>query len=165
TLCPSGGIDKIMPFVSLFAGNNLHVAVLSDQSTGDKKKLERITQSRILRAGHLYSITDFIDGTEGDVEDIFEPELFIEIVNTCYGLDDSLAVTIDKINSITSTTRIVKRVEELFGLLPEHVQNFSHFTPSFWLIQNLGILERESDAVERTFARAERLFNTYNDLL
>lgn len=54
TLCPSGGIDKIMPFVSLFAGNMLHVAVLSDQSTGDKRKLQRITESGILQAGHLY---------------------------------------------------------------------------------------------------------------
>jgi len=32
-LCPSGGIDKIRPFVALFGANALNVAVLSDQGT------------------------------------------------------------------------------------------------------------------------------------
>ena len=165
TLCPAGGIDKIMPFVSLFAGNELHVAVLSDQSTGTKRKLERIAQSGILQAGHLYSITDFIDAAEGDVEDLFDPELFIHIVNLCYALDDSLALTIEKVNSVTTTTRIVKRVEALFQLMPDTVPNFNHFTPASWLICNLGALEANSEPVERSLAMAERVFHTYNALL
>ncbi len=166
TLCPSGGIDKIMPFVSLFAGNKLHIAVLSDQSIGDKKKLERITKSGILQAGHLYSITDFIDSDEGDVESLFEPELLIEIVNACYSLDDSLALTVDKVNATTTTsTRVVKRVEELFRLMPEEVPVFNHFSPSSWLIRNPETLEGDSDPIKQTLARAEKLFKTYNDLI
>ena len=165
TLCPAGGIDKIMPFVSLFAGNDLHVAVLSDQSTGDKRKLKRITQSGILQAGHLYSIIDFIDGPEGDVEDLFDPEYFIHIVNKCYALDDSLALTIDKINSVTGTRRIVKRVEALFRLLPDTVPVFNHFAPASWLIRNPRALEESTEAVERSLAVAERVFEKYNSLL
>ena len=165
TLCPAGGIDKIMPFVSLFAGNELHVAVLSDRSTGDKRKLERITQSGILKAGHLYTITDFTGAAEGDVEDLFHPEVFVHIVNTCYDLDDSLALTIDKINSITATTRIVKRVEKLFQPMPGTVPNFDHFTPASWLIRNPGALEGDSEAVEQSLTRAEQVFSTYNALL
>lgn len=165
TLCPAGGIDKIMPFVSLFAGNEIHVAVLSDQSTGDKGKLERITRSGILQAGHLYTITDFTDEVEGDVEDLFHPEAFIHIVNSCYDLDDSLALTINKLNSVTTTTRIVKRVERLFRLMPNAAPMFNHFTPASWLIRNLAALEGESDAVEQSLTRAEQVFNTYNGLL
>ena len=165
TLCPAGGIDKIMPFVSLFAGNELHVAVLSDQSIGAKRKLERIAQSGILQAGHLYSITDFIDAAEGDVEDLFDPESFIHIVNSCYALDGSLALTIEKVSSVSSTPRIVKRVEALFQLMPDTVPNFNHFTPASWLIRNPGVLEAKSEAVERSLALAERIFQTYNALL
>ena len=166
TVCPSGGIDKLMPFVSLFAGNHLHVAVLSDQSTGDKRKLQRITESGILQAGHLYSITDFIDADEGDVEDLFEAELLIEIVNACYSLDESLTLTIDKLDSTTTTsTRIVKRVEELFRLMPEQMPTFNHFAPASWLIRNPEALEADSVPIKRTLERAESLFNTYNDLL
>lgn len=167
SVCPSGGIDKIMPFVSLFAGNKLHVAVLSDQSTGDRRKLKRITESGILHAGHLYSIIDFIDAAEGDVEDLFAPELFIQIVNACYALEDSLALTIEKLNSVTTTsTRIVKRVEELFRLLPdEQVPIFNHFAVSSWLIRNPEALEGDFDPIKKTLARAESLFNAYNELL
>ena len=157
---------QIVPFVSLFAGNQLHVAVLSDQSAGDKKKLERITKSGILQAGHLYSIVDFIDADEGDVEDLFAPELFIEIVNSCYALEDSLVLTIDKINSVTtSSPRIVKRVEELFRLLPDDLLIFDHFAPSSWLIRNPAALEGPAESVKTTLARADGLFRTYNELL
>ena len=165
TLCPAGGIDKIMPFVSLFAGNELHVAVLSDQSSGDKRKLERISQSGILQAGHLYTIANFIDAAEGDVEDLFDPESFIHIVNSSYALDDSLALTIDKVTSTDTTTRIVKRVEALFQLMPDSIPIFDHFTPASWLIRNPSTLEEQTEAVERSLTTAERVFDTYNALL
>ena len=38
TVCPSGGIDKVAAFISLFAGNKLHVAVLTDVAAGQKKQ-------------------------------------------------------------------------------------------------------------------------------
>ena len=74
TICPAGGIDRIMPFVSLFAGKELHVAVLSDEAQGAKGKVERIRQSDILQAGHFYTVADFIEEQEGDIEDIFAPQ-------------------------------------------------------------------------------------------
>ena len=61
----AGGIDRIMPFVSLFVGQRLHVAVLSDEAQGAKGKVERIRKSDILRAGHFYTVADFIDAAEG----------------------------------------------------------------------------------------------------
>ncbi|HTT79093.1 MAG TPA: AAA family ATPase, partial [Stellaceae bacterium] len=69
TMCPAGGIDKIRPFVALFAGNALHVAVLSDQATGDKKKVEEMRRSEVLRAGHFYTMADFLERKEADIED------------------------------------------------------------------------------------------------
>lgn len=41
TISPCGGIDKVAAFMSLFRGNNLHVAVLTDYKTGDKKRFAR----------------------------------------------------------------------------------------------------------------------------
>ena len=35
-----------MPFVSLFGGKRLHVAVLSDEAQGAKRKVERIPEVR-----------------------------------------------------------------------------------------------------------------------
>ena len=89
TICPAGGIDKIAPFVALFAGNDaLHVAVLADQGVGDKKKIEQMRRSEILAAGHFYTMADHLGRSEADIEDLFEPDVFAEMLNACYLLED-----------------------------------------------------------------------------
>ena len=109
TICPAGGIDRIMPFVSLFAGKGLHVAVLSDEAHGARGKVERIRRSDILQAGHFYTVADFIDATEGDIEDFFDPELYALIVNRSYGLPEPHRVTVEKLDEDASTPRVVRR--------------------------------------------------------
>jgi predicted ATP-dependent endonuclease of OLD family len=83
-LCPSGGIDKIAPFVRLFGGNGINVAVLSDIANGDKTKIESLKKAEILKAGHFFTCADFLDQSEADVEDLFEGGLFIEMLNGSY---------------------------------------------------------------------------------
>ena len=99
TICPAGGIDKIKPFVSLFAGNALRVAVLSDQGVGDRKKVEEMKRSAVLGAGHFYTMADFLDRAEADIEDIFEPEVFATILNDCYGLPTANKLTAEKLKA------------------------------------------------------------------
>ncbi len=164
-LCPSGGIDGIMPFVSLFTGRKLQVAVLSDLAHGAKGKAEKIRKSEVLQAGHFYSIADFIDGDEGDVEDLFSPALYVDIVNRSYGLPDDHRITAQKLDEDESTVRIVKKVEALFNVMPPELPLFSHYAPADWLLRNPAVLSGKSESVERTLAVAERIFHTFNALL
>ena len=164
TICPAGGIDRIMPFVSLFAGKDLHVAVLSDEAHGAKGKVDKIRQSDILRSGHFFTVADFIDASEGDIEDIFDPEVYAEIVNSSYELPEDHRVTVDKLNEDTTTPRVVKKVEAMFKLMPETIPMFDHYTPADWLIRNPDVLSEESEQIERTFLVAERVFETFNAL-
>ena len=165
TLCPAGGIDSIMPFVSLFAGKGLHIAVLSDQAQGAKGKVDRIRRSDILQAGHFFTVAEFIDQAEGDIEDIFDAEVYAEIVNRSYALPESHRVTVEKLCQETSTTRLVKKVEAMFKLMPNSIPMFDHYTPAAWLIRNPDLLDGESEAIEQTLSVAERMFQTYNGLL
>ena len=165
TMCPAGGIDRIMPFVSLFAGKDLHVAVLSDEARGAKGKVNKIRQSDILRAGHFYTVADFIDEPEGDIEDIFDSETYAEIVNCSYALPKPHRVTVEKLNQDTSTTRLVKKVEAMFNVMPETIPVYDHYTPAAWLIRNPDMLTGESEAIQRTLSVAERIFETVNSLL
>lgn len=165
TICPAGGIDKIMPFVSLFAGNSMQVAVLSDYAYGAKGKAIRIRESDILKAGHFYTVADFLSMQEADIEDIFDSEIFAEIVNRSYGLPESLRVTTDALGRETSTTRLVKKVEALFRTMPDCIPAFSHYTPAAWLIRNQDFLNRASEKNPRTLSIAERIFETFNSLL
>ncbi len=166
TMCPAGGIDKISPFVSLFSGNAINIAVLSDQALGDNKKVGAMKKSDILEAGHFYTMADFLERAEADIEDIFDPELFVTIVNKCYGLDDANKLTVKKLKDAdASTERLLKQVEAAFRVMPESVPMYDHFTPAAWLIRNLGVLDGESAMMTKTLALAEKIFTTYNKLL
>lgn len=165
TMCPAGGIDRIMPFVSLFTGKGLHIAVLSDEARGAKGKIKKIRQSDILRAGHFYTVADFIGEPEGDIEDIFDPEVYAEIVNCSYALPESHRVTVEKLDQDTSTTRQVKKAEAIFKIMPETIPVYDHYTPAAWLIRNPDMLTGESEAIQRTLSVAEQIFKTFNSLL
>ncbi len=42
TICPIGGVDKVAAFMRLLSGNTIHVAVLIDYASGQKKKIEEL---------------------------------------------------------------------------------------------------------------------------
>lgn len=166
TMCPTGGIDKIRPFVAMFAGNALHVAVLSDQATGDKRKVEEMKRSEVLKAGHFYTIADFLNRLEADIEDIFEPELFAIILNGTYGLNDVNKLDADKLKkAVGGTERLVKKAEAAFAVMPKEVPEFDHFTPAAWLIRNPKTLDGKTGVVLTTLDRAQTIFDIYNGLL
>lgn len=165
TLCPSGGIDKIAPFVRLFGGNRINVAVLSDIASGDKTKIENLRKADILKAGHLYTCADFVGQPEADVEDLFEVDLFVEILNGAYRPPEANVVTAVALVAANSTPRLVKQAEALFKLMPPSVAEFDHFAPARWLLENPSILDAATPAVDKTLDRAETVFRTFNALL
>ena len=168
TMCPSGGIDKIQPFVSLFAGagGQLDIAVLTDQGTGDKAKVEKLKRSNLLRAGSVYSIADFINTTEADIEDLFSIQLYVDILNKSYELSENNSLTVEKlIEADVNTSRIVKKAEAAFRVMPNDVKEFDHFAPSAWLIRNINVLAGDEPKIVDTLNRAEKVFTTFNALL
>jgi len=166
TLCPAGGIDKIRPFIGLFAGNALNVAVLSDQAAGDKRKIEEMKRSAILKAGHFYTVADILGRTEADIEDVLHPDLFAEILNKCYALLDGHELNSGKLKEAAPhTDRLVKQAEAAFAVLPDTYPNFDHYAPASWLARNPKILDSQKVPVRESLAQAERIFNIYNRLL
>lgn len=165
TLCPSGGIDKITPFVRLFGGNKINVAVLSDIANGDKTKIENLKKADILKAGHFYTCADFTNQAESDVEDLFDADLFVEMLNAAYKPPAANAVTKDALMAAAPTPRIVKKAEALFKLMPATVADFDHFGASRWLLENPSVLDVDTPAVMVTLDRFERIFKAFNDLL
>ncbi len=165
TLCPSGGIDKIAPFVRLFGGNRINVAVLSDIANGDKNKIENLKKTDILKAGHFYTCADFTDQLEADVEDIFDVDLFIEMLNGAYKPPAANIVTAAALLAASPTLRIVKKAEALFRLMPASVAEFDHFGAARWLLENPSLLDSDSPAVIATLDRFEQMFKTFNTLV
>lgn len=165
TLCPSGGIDKIAPFVRLFGGNRINVAVLSDIANGDKTKIDNLRKADILKAGHFYTCADFTGQTEADVEDLFEVDLFVEMLNGAYKPPAANLVTTASLTAASPTPRIVKKAEVLFRLMPTSVAEFDHFGAARWLLENPSVLDVDTPAVNATLDRFEAVFKTFNALL
>lgn len=165
TLCPSGGIDKIAPFVRLFGGNRINMAVLSDIANGDKTKIENLKKADILKAGHFYTCADFTNQTESDVEDLFDADLFVEMLNGAYNPPAANAVTKDALMAAAPTPRMVKKAEALFKLMPATVAEFDHFGASRWLLENPSVLDVDTPAVRATLDRFEDVFKAFNGLL
>jgi predicted ATPase len=166
TLCPAGGIDKIKPFVAMFSANALHIAVLSDQAQGDKKKIEEMRRSAVLKAEHFYTIADFLERPEADIEDLFEPDLFASILNATYELPEDRKLSPQALlQAGSATTRLVKQAEAAFAVMPPEIAEFDHFAPAAWLIRNPKVLEAKTGSVLKTLDRAQKIFETYNGLL
>jgi len=165
TICPSGGIDKIAPFASLFGSRGINIAVLCDYGEGDKSKVQRLRTSQILKSEGILVATDFTGKTESDIEDLFSPELFATIVNNAYGLKGKQAVTAAALTAKDGLVRQVKQTEALFNLLDSSVPEFDHFTPAAWLIRNQDVLTKKDAPASETLDRFEKAFTEINALL
>jgi energy-coupling factor transporter ATP-binding protein EcfA2 len=159
-ICPSGGIDKVLPFVRLFYGNNLNLAVLTDFERGQRRKLEDLHKAALLDRERIILATEIAGKDEADIEDFFHPELFVDIVNSTYQFNDQHRLTVDKLNTADpNTARLVKKAEAYFRILPGEVPEFSHFDPAMHLLQNPHFLKGESAAVQRTLAAFQSAFD------
>lgn len=165
TICPSGGIDKMISFASLFGGNKINVAVLCDYGKGDKGKVERLRQSQILNSGQIFTTSDFTGKNESDIEDFFDPDMYAEIINNAFSLKGKNIVTAEALSVDESgEERIVKAAEKLFMTL-KNAPEFDHFTPADWLLKNSEFLNATTDSINKSLDCFEKVFITINNLL
>jgi predicted ATP-dependent endonuclease of OLD family len=152
TLCPSGGIDKISPFVSLFGGNNLLIAVLCDLAAGQRGKVERLRRD-VLNAGRLFTAADFTEKQESDVEDFFHPALYAELLNRTFDLTGALVLDEQRLMAADpNTERLVKKAETAFRAMPADSPELDHYAPAAWLLRNPALLDGDTPAVTQTLA-------------
>ena len=166
-MCPSGGIDKVLPFVRLFYGNKLNVAVLTDYERGQKRKMEDLHKSKLLEEERIILATEVAGKDEADIEDFFEPAFFVDLVNRTYGLSGGPhELTVEKLEAADTTTqRIVKRAEAYFRVLPPEIPEFSHYDPSLYLLQHPELWKGKGKPVQDSLARFESAFERIGKFL
>lgn len=166
TLCPAGGIDKIQSFVSLFAGQNLHIGAVTDFAKSDKKKLENLERRRLLESGKLKTFASILGQEEADVEDIFAPETYALMLNEAFGLKKAEQATEKTLlDADPNTVRLVKKAEAFFRVLAPDSPEFDHFPPSMWLLRNPAFLQGKEAHIETTLENAEKVIKAINEML
>ena len=63
----------MLPFVRLFYGNKLNVAVLTDYERGQKRKLDDLHKAALLENDRIILATEIAGKEEADIEDFFDP--------------------------------------------------------------------------------------------
>jgi len=160
TICPTGGIDKVQSFVSLFSGNMLNVASLTDYHDGDKTKIEKLRKSGILDDTHILLASDITGLPTSDIEDIIGAKNYIHIINECYGLTEENKI---KYNSNMDNGTILQYVKNHMLTIKDGVTDFDHYTPSTFLLENPKILDKMD--LTGTLDRFEQLFQRLNTIL
>jgi predicted ATP-dependent endonuclease of OLD family len=162
-ITPAGSIDKIASFVTLFGGNRIHVATLTDMGQGDKSKVQRLRDHQLLKAGHVLTVDAYANQPEADIEDIFGRAAYVTLINNCYRLPKTHAMPIKPTSD--SLTRIVKDAERHFAPLPSSVPEFDHYTPAVYLVEHSTELLPKLPDIEEVLDRFETLFTDINSLL
>jgi hypothetical protein len=166
TLCPAGGIDKIQPFVALFSGQKLNIATLSDYAKTDKKKFESLRQNKVLEGERLLNFATILGLQEADIEDVFTPGLYADVINKAFNLSNANQATAQSLmNADPNTTRLLKKAEAFFAVLPPELPEFDHFTPAEWLFRNPQALDQDTPDVNTTLDQAEKVIVALNMLL
>ncbi len=158
-LVPVGGADKISTFLALLGANQLNVAVLIDVSQKDLQRIKHLQDQHFLKPDSLLQITDVTGSKEADIEDLFEPSFFVDLVNGAY--KDELAKKI-AVTDLVLTGRIVKSIEE-FAKTNTSIGKFDHYRPAAFLLMKQAELVKKLD--NATLDRASKLFELANKLL
>jgi len=88
------------------------------------------------------------------------------VLNGTYALPAKHALTTKKLEEADKqTTRLVKKAEAYFKLLPDTISMLDHFAPAAWLVRHGELLDETSDAVNETLDTAEKVFKTFNAML
>lgn len=116
-LIPAGGATNIPTFLALL-GTHLDAVVLLDGNTSDQRIQNSIAAGRVKEA-RILSIASYSTIPGADIEDLFEPQEYLDLYNATYGKKV-------KMTALKGTDRIVKRiarVEEEF----DHGEVAAHF--------------------------------------
>jgi len=159
-----GGVDKVASFVALFGGNKLNVAVFTDYASGQKKKVENLKKSAMIRnESRVLLTTDFVDLPEADIEDLFGRKVYLRLVDAACGI--SAGKSLEKALDGEGSGRVIKDIEEYFNVNPDLGAEFNHYVPAQWLLLNSQWIETNKTVLAEAMNRFEELFKKLNVFL
>ena len=163
TITPVGGSDKVPTFVALLgAQSDLNIAVLIDYQKRDKQTIDNLYKKKLLRKNRVLTYADFTNTREADVEDMFEDEFYLALVNGAF--EDAITKPVAKGDLNSNLPRITKRLEEYFLTHPlAGDQSFNHFRPAKYFLDGLdrrAPSQVACDRFEQAFVALNRLVKT-----
>ena len=159
TITPVGGSDKVQTFVALIgAQSKLNIAVLIDYQKKDKQSIENLYKEKLLEQKAVLTYANFAPGTEADIEDMFDPNFYLQLVSGEFGT----SLTVNDLPA--GSPRILSRLEKYFENHPlPKCASFNHYRPARYFSENIGTLGNE--LTDSQLARFQQAFDDLNSLL
>lgn len=157
-IVPVGGVDKIATFITLLGGNQLNTSVLIDVSVRDQQRITGLREHGHLGEHSVIHIGEIVGRSEADIEDLFDPGFYLQLVNGAYAKQLGRKLTL---KDLPAGPRITKRIELYFA--QNGLGRLSHYKPSaYFQREEATLLSRLS---EGTIERAVELFRRINKTL
>ena len=158
---PAGTADDLPTFLSLLGDNYVSVAVLMDVTPSSSNGTETLDQ---VASDGRRSPIKWVEVTrvrDADIEDLFDPNFYLRLVNESYADDLPASLTLKAISD--SNPRIAKRVAAYFRSEGVVGGRFDPYRPAAYLLQRYGELRDHVD--DATAERAASMFERINLLL
>lgn len=161
TITPVGGSDKVTTFVSLVGSQKkMKVATLIDIQKRDQQTIENLYKKKLLAKKNVHTFAQYTGTSEADIEDMFEPQLYLDLVNAEYTKELLQPIDLDDLGS---HPRIVVNIEEWLKTNPLKIGDFSHYRPARYFAENIAALGTNLN--KKTLDRFESAFKVLNALL
>jgi len=163
TITPVGGADKVPTFVALLgAQRGINIATLLDIQKKDLQVIENLYKRKLLDKQNVLTFADFTNTTEADIEDMFDVDFYLQLVNKEFARHLSAAITIPQLES--RAPRILIKLQEYFALNPlKDRVVFNHYRPARYFAENIGELGQYISV--QAIEKFETVFNALNNLL
>ena len=161
-ITPVGGSGKVPTFVALLAPQKgMNVATLLDIQNSDKQLIDDLYKKKLLKKKQVLTYADFLDQDEADVEDLFERDFYVGLVNQEYAKQLKKPIDIASLNK--KEPRALRAIEGYLEDNPLKSGAFGHYRPARYFTENINDLwDKLSDD---TKGRFESIFSQLNRLL
>jgi len=158
---PVGSAENLPTFVSLLGENYVSVAVMMDITPTNKERVERINRSNETSEENAVKWVEVTRVRDADIEDLFEPNFYLKLVNLAYHDELEDPLTMKAISE--SNPRIVERIKSHFNSAQIAGGNFDRYRPASYLLENFDKLKY--DISEDTIGKIASLIARINGLL
>lgn len=159
TITPIGGAQELPVFVSL-AGYSQNMKIVSLlQIQENKESISDLYHKNLLKKENVLSYADFTSSTEADIEDLFDLDFYLVLINAAYKED--LRKPLTKGHLRGRSPRVVELVAQHFETLADTKKpTFDRYRPARYFAENSpSLIEKLS---KETYTRFEQLFKTIN---
>ena len=161
-ITPVGGCGKVPTFVALLgAQKGMNLATLLDIQKKDRPQIDDLYKKKLLKKKNVHTYADFLDQDAADVEDLFDRDFYVDLVNREFAKQMASPIDPEKLN--TKEPRTLKVVDAYLEANPMNSGAFNHYRPARYLSEQIGdIWGKMSDKAKDRF---EAVFKALNELL